>query len=303
MESPLPSEGLWEFATVVRKGSYVSAARDLGLHPSVLSRRIKALEADTGVRLLHRDTRNVTLTEAGAIFHDHALDLLSRLADARAAVSRYADQPAGVLRLALPNIFGQTQIAPRLPAFMRAYPDLRFDLHFSDHVIDLVGERFDAAVRIGTIESGGDYMMRKIAENERYLLASPDYVERRGNPVKPDDLQTHRILNFSALLQGARWRLNGPGGPVQVTVDPVMSSDNIAALHHAALAGEGIALLAEFVAGADMEAGRLVTVMHDYRPVPSTVSVVYPRARIVPRKVRAFIDFLSTEFSGEPVWL
>jgi DNA-binding transcriptional LysR family regulator len=303
MEKPLASESLSEFAMVVRKGSYVAAARDLGLHPSVLSRRIKALEAEVGVRLLHRDTRNVTLTEAGGVLFEHALDVLSRINDARAAISRYAEQPAGMLRLALPNIFGQTQVAPRLPAFMRSYPDLRFDLHFSDHSVDLVGERFDAAVRIGAAESGGDYLMKKIAENERFILASPDYIERHGTPNHPDELAGHRVLHFSTFLQGARWRLRGAGSFVDVAVDPVMIADNIAALREAALAGEGIVVLAAFVAGKDMAAGRLVPVLAGYKPAPSTVSVIYPRAPIVARKVRAFIDFMGKEFAGPSPWL
>jgi DNA-binding transcriptional LysR family regulator len=303
MEKPLSSDSLAEFAAVARHGSYVAAARDLGLHASVLSRRIKALEADVGVRLLHRDTRNVTLTEAGSIFLDHALDVLSRLGDARAAVSHYAAEPAGMLRLALPNAFGQTQVVPRLPSFMRRHPDLRFDLHFSDHPVDLVGERFDAAVRIGADEGGGDHLMRKIAQNRRLILASPDYIERHGLPLHPDDLCRHRLLHFSTFVHGARWRLRGPSGMTEITVDPVMTADNIAALHHAALGGEGIAILAAFVAGRDVEAGRLKPVLPDYQPTSSTVSVIYPRAPIVPRKVRAFIDFMAAEFAGEASWL
>ncbi len=298
MERPLASENLAEFVMVVRKTSYVAAARALTLHPSVLSRRIKALETEVGVRLLNRDTRNVTLTEAGTVFFEHAIDVLSRLDDARAAVSRYAEQPTGMLRLALPNIFGQTQVAPRIPAFMRTYPLLRLDLHFSDHVVDLVSDRFDAAVRIGASERGGDYRMKKIAENDRFLVASPSYVEAHGSPTHPDELQSHRILHFSTLVHGARWRFSGANGSVDVSVDPVLNSDNVAALHHAALAGQGIAILASFIAGPDIEAGRLVPVMEEYKPAPSTVSVIYPRAPIVPRKVRAFIDFISAEFSA-----
>lgn len=300
MERPLASDSLAEFVMVVRKASYVAAARALSLHPSVLSRRVKALEAEVGVRLLNRDTRNVNLTEAGTVFFEHAIDVLSRLDDARAAVSRYAEQPAGMLRLALPNVFGQTQIAPRLPRFMQTYPDLRLDLHFSDHVVDLVSDRFDAAVRIGASESGGDYRMKKIARNERFLVASPSYVEAYGNPKHPEELRSHRTLHFSTLIHGARWRFSGPAGSVEAFIDPVMNSDNIVALHHAALAGQGIAILAGFIAGADIEAGRLVLVMDQYKPAPSTVSVIYPRAPIIPRKVRAFIDFISAEFSDKP---
>lgn len=299
MEKPLASENLAEFAMVVRKASYTAAARVLALHPSVLSRRIKALETEVGVRLLNRDTRNVTLTEAGAVLFEHAIDVLSRLNDTRAAVSRYAEQPAGMLRLALPNVFGQTQVAPRLPAFMRAYPDLRLDLHFSDHVVDLVSDRFDAAIRIGAAEIGGDYRIKKIAENERLLVASPSYVNAYGSPACPDTLQSHRILHFSTFFHGARWKLSGPNGTVEISVDPVMNSDNVTALHHAALAGQGIAILAAFVADADIAAGRLIPVMEGYKPAPSTVSVIYPRAPIVPRKVRAFIEFMSAEFSGK----
>jgi DNA-binding transcriptional LysR family regulator len=299
---PLSSETLVEFSSVARRLSFVNAARDLGLHPSVLSRRIRDLERRLGVRLFQRDTRRVTLTEPGAVFLAHALDILSRLEDATAEISQFAGEPSGTLRLALPNVFGQLQICPLLPPFMARHPALRLELSFGDTFNDLVAGRFDAAVRIGALDAGGDLILRKLAPNRRVLCAAPSYLAAHGPPRHPSELQRHRTLHFAPLLSGTTWRLKGPSGMTEVVVDPVLTTDNVEALRHAALAGVGITILATFVAGEDFAAGRLIPVFHDFHPAESTISIVYPNAPHVPRKVRAFVDFLVGQFAGTPPW-
>lgn len=301
-ESPLSTSALLEFAAVARHLSFVQAARELGLHPSVLSRRIQALEQRLGVRLLQRDTRRVSLTEAGHALLGRTLDILTRLDDARAEVSRYSAEATGTLRLALPNLFGQLQVAPLLPAFMRQHPGLRLDLSFNDRLVDLVEHNIDAAIRIGALEAGGDYQVRRIADNHRVICAAPAYIASHGAPGTPAELAGHRILHFSPLFGGTTWRLKGAGAEVKVALDPVMSSDNVEALRYAALAGEGIALLATFAAWQDLAAGRLVPLLPDYRLPESTISIIYPHAPYLPRKVRAFIDFMVQAFSGGVSW-
>lgn len=298
----LSTGSLAEFAAVARRLSFVKAARDLDLHPSVLSRRIRELEDRLGVRLFHRDTRRVALTEPGAAFLAHARDILTRLEDAEADISQFASKASGTLRLALPNVFGQLQIAPLLPEFMARHPGLRLELAFRDGIDDLVASRFDAAIRIGALDAGGDLMVRKLAPNRRVICASPSYLAAHGTPRHVSDLLRHRTLHFSPLLSGTTWRLNTPQGPIEVTVDPVLTTDNIEALRCAAVAGEGITILATFVAGADLAAGRLVPVFRSIHPAESTVSVVYQNAPHVPRRVRALVDFLAERFAGTPPW-
>jgi DNA-binding transcriptional LysR family regulator len=255
------TDALREFSVVGRRLSYRAAAEELGLDVTVLSRRISRLEERLGVRLLHRTTRRVTLTEAGAAFLARCEDILGRISDAEAEVSRYATKPTGSLRLAVPNVFGQRVIAPILPAFMAAYPDLRLDLTFSDRMVDLVDAGYDAAIRIGALQAGGDLIVRRLTANPRHVCAAPAYLEALGVPVHPDDLKRHRVLHFSPLLDGESWRLLGPSGAIEARFEPVLRSDNVEALRHAALAGQGIALLADFVAGDDLAAGRLMPVL------------------------------------------
>lgn len=298
----LSSSALSEFVAVARRLSFVKAAEDLGLHPSVFSRRIKKLEQRLGVRLLHRDTRRVTLTDAGVAFLERALDILSRLEDTQAEISNYASEPNGRLRIALPNVFGQLQIAPLLPAFMARYPGLRLELTFKDAFVDLVEGGLDASIRIGALEAGGDLIVRKLSSNRRVICAAPAYLAAYGTPSHPSDLARHKILHFTPLLSGTTWRLKGLNGMIDVVIDPILTADNIEALRHAALAGTGITILATFVAGRDLAEGRLVPVLRDYSPAESTVSIVYQNAPHLARKVRALVEFLTERFAGTPPW-
>lgn len=295
-------EPLREFAAVARRLSFRAAADDLGLDPTVLSRRIARLEARLGVRLLHRTSRKVALTEAGALFLARCEDLLSRLGDAEAEVSRYAASLTGTLRIAVPNVFGQLQIAPILPEFMERNPDLRVEVTFSDRMVDLVANGLDASVRIGALEAGGDLVVKRLSPIRRVLCASPAYLAAHGPPDRPEDLAKHRTLHFSPLLAGTAWRLRAPGREVEVAIDPILRADNVEALRYAALAGHGIALLATFVAHADLASGRLVVVLPAWEPLESDVSLVYPNAPFTPRKVRAFADLLAEHFRGVPPW-
>lgn len=285
------------FATAARKLSFVEAAKALDIGASALSRRISSLEAALGCRLLNRTTRKVTLTEAGEIYLDRCLDVLARLEEAEAAVSSHALEPRGLLRVALPNLYGQKAIAPLLPAFMARHPHVRLQLLFEDRFVDLVEQRIDVGVRIGSLETG-DYVARKLAANRRSLCAAPAYLDRSGAPRSIEDLAAHDCLHFSPLSDGSAWRLIRDGRDVEVPIEPTLQADNAEALRLAALAGLGIALLADFVVGEDIEAGRLVRVLPDWSVAESSVYVVYPHARHLPTKTRAFVDHLVESVTG-----
>ncbi|WP_426754524.1 LysR substrate-binding domain-containing protein [Myxococcus sp. Y35] len=284
--------GMRAFVSVATRHSFVAAADELGLSASALSRRIAQLERALGCRLLQRTTRCVALTEVGALYLERCLDVLARADEADAAVSAFSSQPRGLLRVALPNLYGQLRVAPLLPEFMRRYPLLRLEVTMEDRYTDLVEQRIDVGVRIGDLRSG-DYVARRLALNRRRLCASPDYLQRKGTPRTPADLRGHACLQFAPQMKEVPWVLLRGGRRTQVPVEPWLRVDNAEALRQAALGGCGITLLADFVMGADLEAGRLVEVLPAWRAADSWVWAVYPHARFLPMKTRVFVDFLS----------
>lgn len=296
---PLPTQSLAEFVALARHLSFTRTAKELHLHPSVLSRRTKALEQRLNARLVERDTRRVALTDAGQVFLRYAQDILDRLNEAEAVVAARHGQPTGTLRLAAPNVFGQVRIAPLIPKLMARYPALRVELSFTDRFHDLAETGFDAAVRIGAREVGGPLKVRHLAANKRLLCAAPAYLTAYGTPGTPADLEYHRHLHFAPQLGGPCWRLNGPNGTLEVPLDPVLTADNIEALRYAALDGIGIAMLGTFVAREDLRAARLVPILGDYPPVESEICVVYRDAPLLPMRVRVLIDFLVDAFARE----
>jgi DNA-binding transcriptional LysR family regulator len=291
-------ETIREFVAAARRRSFRAAAEELGIDKTVLSRRISRLEQRLGVRLLHRTTRSVTLTEAGSVYLRRCEDLLSRLSDAEAEVSRYASAPTGTLRLAVPNGFGQRCIAPLIPDFMASYPGLELEITFSDRMVDLVEHSLDAAIRIGAPQAGGDLKGRTLMPIRRWLCASPHYLSERGLPKRPEDLAQHRLLHFSPLLDGDVWRLNGPTLK-EVPVQPVLRADNVEMLRLATIAGQGIALIAHFAIREELRSGQLVTVLPDWQVPSSSAALVYPNAPFVPQKVRALSTFLSARLGRE----
>lgn len=306
MARSLSTEALIEFCSVAANLNFARAAEGLQLHPSVLSRRIKALELSLGTPLFHRHTRSVTLTEAGAALLPHAQDLLSRLDDAEAVVAQFSGEPTGVLRLSVPTSFGQIAIGPLLADFRRAYPGITLEMSVTDDYADLIQDRFDAAVRIGPEASGVGLRVRRLAETARYLCASPEYLADAPAIESAEDLASHDLIHFSQLATGQTWQLKGPSGDVEVKVSPKLAADNAVILRRAALDGLGVALLAEFLVEDDLACGRLVEVLPAYRPRPAGVWIVYPDRPILARKTRVLIDFLvdrwnrrSTSIKGD----
>lgn len=279
------------FDAISRRLSFVAAARDLDLSVSALSRRISQLEARLGTRLLQRTTRSVQLTDAGERYLDRCRALITEAEAMDAAAVGDAALPHGTLRVGLPNLYGQLRIAPLLPEFLARYPDLQLQVQLSDAYVDMVADRIDVAVRIGDLVQG-EYIARRLTSNRRHICAAPDYLERHGAPATPRDITRHVCLHFSPLAEGRSWRLSRAGRSVEVAIRPVLSADNAELLRQAALAGRGLALLADFVVGDDLAAGHLRPVLSDWAPAESSVHVVYPAARYLPLRTRAFADFL-----------
>ena len=284
------------FVAVADRSSYADAAASLELSASTLSRKVTQLEERLGCRLFHRTTRQVVLTQAGESYLACCRAVIEQADAADAAAAAHAIEPSGTLRVGLPNLYGQRRIAPLLPAFLARHPRVSLHLEFDDRYADLIDRRLDVAVRIG-IDLAGDYKTRKLAPNPRHICASPDYIARCGAPQGPRDISNHDCLHFSPLTEQRRWRLSRNGRSIEQPVKAVMISDNAEALRLAAVAGLGLALLAEFVVADDLRSGRLVPVLSEWTVAESAVCIVYPNAGYLPLKTRAFIDYLVESFA------
>ncbi|MDR3373408.1 MAG: LysR family transcriptional regulator [Ancalomicrobiaceae bacterium] len=295
-------EEMETFVAVADAGSFAAASKRLGRDPSVLSRRITALERRLGVRLLARSTRHIGLTEVGAEYLTRVQVVLAELADADAAISRSAAAPRGTLRLALPAAFGRLWIAPLLPQFLAAHPSIRIEAQFTDRLVDIIAERIDVAIRLGTPKPSG-LTARQLAPFARVLCASPDYLERRGAPATPADLAEHAGLGFLQPRSRPIWRLRNGDDRTEIQIDGLMLADDGEALLTAALGGSGILLASDWLVGRELADGRLIRVLPDWSASDGeAVNAVLPPGRLVPAKARAFIDWVATILSPRPPW-
>jgi len=288
------------FVRIARLGSISAAARDLDITPAGASARLASFERRLGARLLHRTTRLATLTEDGHAFLPYAQNILDSAAAARAALGREQTAPSGTLRIAAPASFARMHIVPGLPDFMRRYPDLTLDMRLSDSIVDLVEGAFDVAVRYGSLRDSS-FVARRIAPDRRVLVASPDYLQRRGHPGSPDDLDGHDCLVVGTLHA---WTFKSPGGETLVKqVTPTLRINDGGAVRDAACAGLGIALMASWCAAEELRNGTLVPVLSDHPLVSTqTLLALYPSSRELAPKVRVFIDWLIARFGPEPYW-
>lgn len=289
-------DDLYYYAMVVKHGGFAAAGRELGVPKSRLSRHVNRLEERLGVRLLQRSTRRFVVTDTGENLYRHCQAMLAEAESAFEVVEQAQSEPRGLLRVACPIALASTQLAPLIPRFLRRYPKVRLDLHVDNRRIDVLAERFDAALRVRTEPSGEDgLVMRRFAELCELLVASPDYLEQAGQPAHPDDLRQLSTLSF-APGETQHWTLNGPNGQqVDIEHAPRLLSHNFPVLRQAALDDLGIALLPASVIEADLASGRLVHVLPDWRLPQGVLHVVFPSRRGLLPAVRAFIDFLVDE--------
>jgi len=292
------------FVKVVGAGSLSGAARDLGLSPAMVSRTLASLEARLGVRLLHRTTRRIHLTDEGAVYHDACVRILGEVDEANSAASAGRGVPQGTLKVALPASFGHRQIAPLVPRFAERYPKVRLALHLSDRAVNLVEEGYDLAIRIAELEDSS-LAARKLAPNRRVICASPAYLDRHGTPRTPEELTRHSFLvanwehDFSMTLEYK----DPQGRPGEVRVSGRYACDNWEVLREWAVAGLGIALKSTWDVRDHLDDGSLVSLCPGYIfDTDVAIYAVYPHRRYLAAKTRAFIDFLAESFGPEPHW-
>ena len=286
-------EDIQAFVAVADAGGLTPAAGRLGVSKSIVSRRIARLEKSLGATLLTRTTRGAALTEAGATFREHAAKISAEADAARDAVSSDG-KVRGRLRVAAPLSFGATHFAPVLAALAARYPDLEIQSSYSDRVVDLVAEGFDAAIRLGTLEDSS-LIARRIAPFGGRLVASPDYLKRRGTPRTPEDLLAHDAVN----RVNDEWPLQHEGRVITIHPRARFTADNGAALVPAVLAGLGIALLPDFLINDHVASGALVALLPDYPMPEAGVYVVRPPGGDAPCKVRVLIDIMVEKFGGK----
>lgn len=291
------------FVSVATRGSLSAAARAEGVTPAVVSRRLDALEEHLGVKLLVRTTRRLALTHEGTAFLDDCQRILAEVAGAEASVSAGGVQASGHLRVTAPAGFGRRHVAPLVPPFHAAHPRLRISLNLSDRVIDVAGEGYDCAVRVGDLPDSSLVSIR-LADNRRLAVATPAYLRRRGKPRHPRELAQHDCLALSSDASQSRgWSFcedgqisyHRPSGPLDCSDGQV--------LHDWCLAGHGIAWRSLWEVEQEVAAGLLVPVLEDFAAPPNGVYVVLPHAtRHAPLRVRLWVDHLKERYADPGFW-
>ncbi|WP_271274549.1 LysR family transcriptional regulator [Aliamphritea hakodatensis] len=292
-------EHLKLFVRLATTQNITQAGHELGLSPAVASLHINKLEDGLGVRLVHRTTRKVSLTEEGLAFLPHAEDVLASVEAARASVGAGKVSPSGTLRVTAPASFGRMHLVPALDGFLNRYPDLSVDFRFSDSIIDMVEGGFDIAIRNAPLKDS-TLIARRLAPDRRILCASPDYLARYDEPQTPADLANHACVNLAGL---DNWMFSTPDGPVTVKATGRLRTDNGEAMRDASVAGAGISVNSTWSVYQHLLSGELVQVLKDY-PLVSEAAIwaVYPSSRQLAPKVRAFIDYYAACFAPPIYW-
>jgi DNA-binding transcriptional LysR family regulator len=295
--------GMQVFASVASLGSLSAAARALGMSQTMATKHIAALEDRLGVKLLHRTTRRLTLTEAGRAYLDASERILAEVDEADAEAAAGAAEVRGILRLNVPVSFGVREIAPLLPRFLKSHAGLAIDLGLNDRQVDLIEEGWDLVIRIADLPSSG-LIARRLAPCNTTVCASPSYLSERGTPRTIAELTEHNCLGYTlSQTQGTqRWQFGG-AKEASVPVQGSLHANNGDALIAAAVAGEGIVYTPVFLVAREVAAGLLVPIGLDFPPTgPPGIYAVHAGGRRPPAKVRAFIDYLAQCFSPEPEW-
>jgi DNA-binding transcriptional LysR family regulator len=295
---------------VARRGAFAAVARDMGVAPSSVSRTIAGLEQELGLRLFQRTTRSLSLTEAGRAYLARVEPLVEELERARHEAVDLGTRPQGTLRIAAPVSFSQLNLVPLVPEFARRYPELSFDLVLTDASLDLLTERLDVAIHLGTPPESG-LIATRLTPMVARVCASPSYLLERGQPRRPQELAEHECLLLDMPGFSDAWRFRGRGANAQeafeVQVGGRLRTSNAVALKELALQGMGVTLQGRWIVGRELHEGTLVDLFPDYDATAASLGapaawLLYPSRSYLPLKVRVFIDFLREAFRKSPPW-
>ena len=295
-------QGMRVFAQVVEAKSFSAAAEKLGMSKSLASRHVSALERSLSVKLLHRSTRKLSLTEAGALFYEHCARIVQEAELAEQRLSRTQSDPAGLVRVTAVPAFAVRHVLPALAEFYQKYPKIQVKLFCSNRPVDLGDEGFDLGIRV-SFNPAPNLVARKLAVNRSVLCASPAYLKRHGLPRRIEDLRRHECVLFPALAPKGVWTLRRDGQKYSVQVGGVFETDEMDAVRAAVAAGLGIGILPLYMAGDALQQGQLVPLLRQFQVVPeSGIYLVYLPNRTLASRVRALIDFLVERFGPTPSW-
>ncbi|MBJ3814766.1 LysR family transcriptional regulator [Shimwellia pseudoproteus] len=287
---------LRSFVAVVDSGSFYHAAMQLEASSAAISRRISALEASLGVKLLNRTTRQLDVTPAGQQFYQDVTAVLNALEQAEERLNCAQETYNGTVRLGAPLSFGMKKLAPLLPQFMQQYPHITLQLHMDDRVTDMVTEGLDLSLRIGQL-ADSTLVSRRIALLPRTFCAAPDYLARHGTPHTPEQLQQHALLRYSLLPARDEWNLPECSQATEYYTPLAVNNGDVLAT--AAVAGMGIAMLPEFMVEDALNSGSLVRLLEDAAPSPLPLSLVRPSRQFTPVRVTALMQFLQTALAPQ----
>jgi DNA-binding transcriptional LysR family regulator len=277
------------FVAVVEAGSFIGAADATGFTKAAISRHVADLERRLAVRLMHRTTRRLSLTDEGRVFYARAKEVLAAIAEAESEITVRSSEATGLLRITAPLTFGVLHLAPLWPRFIEANPKVSLDITLSDRVVDLVEEGYDFAVRISTLPSS-TLVSRQLGKTRMILCASPAYIAKHGAPATPSELAQHLVLAYSYWPD---WQFRRDGVIHKVTVRSILRSNNGDTCRVAALAGQGITLQPDFIVGRDVCVGDLIELLPEYDVADIGIHAVYASRKHLSVKVRRLIDFLA----------
>ncbi|MBH0064784.1 LysR family transcriptional regulator [Psychrobacter sp. SZ93C1] len=289
------------FVAIVTEGSFSKAAITMQLSPQLVSKYVAKLEDELHTRLLNRTTRKVSITEAGSQYFTHAQQVLLSIDEMAAQLGGLQQHPKGILRISAPVSFALKHMARLITDFQAQHPSVTVDLQLSDRKVDIVEEGFDIALRIGQLDSSS-LVAKKIAPIRVVLCASPEYLKIHGVPKKLEDLESHRYLHYSYMNVETKGQIYKYLKAKQFKEHSIFRSNNGDVLVEAAIAGGGLILQPTFIASDALHTGKLVVVLPEYEPDPLGLYAVYAHRKLLPHKVRCFIDFMTDYYGAPPYW-
>jgi len=285
-------DGVVVFVGVINAGSFTAAAQSLGHSTSYVSKEVTRLEKRLGSRLINRTTRTISLTDAGRAYYERCSQIMADAENAERSINQLQEKASGLLRINAPVSLGSKHLLDALPQFMQHYPEVKLEVEFNDRLIDVVAEGYDVVIRVGEIKDTG-LVARKITSSRAVVVASPDYLKRKGCPVLAEELTQHDCIAYSLVPTPTQWSFYKGGIRTGVTVEPRAMCNN-AALEVALLVqGIGIARLPLFTCEQEVASGALRVILQDYDPINLDVFAVYPHRQYLTAKVRAFVDFVA----------
>jgi len=288
-------DGMAVFVGVINAGSFTAAAQSLGHSTSYVSKEITRLEKRLGSRLLNRTTRTISLTDAGRAFYERSSQIVIDAENAERSINQLQENPSGLLRINAPGSFGINYLLDVLPQFMHRYPEVKLEVEFNDRLIDVVAEGYDVVIRVGDIKDS-NLVARKFTSSRAVIVASPDYLKRKGSPKQVGDLAQHDCIAYSLLPTPTLWSFYKNGVRTNVTVDPRAICNSSIIEVAMVVNGIGITQLPLFTCEKEVANGDLEIILEDYDQTKFDVYAVYPHRQYLTAKVRAFVDFVVDAF-------